>query len=1177
MPDGDAKLKEGLKLGFVSVTDYNNYLKSGTSSTNPEIVVWNAMPDSYDKATIGMRKGYITLEEGSKWIDINARNSWVNKYNSYNANIESLKAQVEALNPNDKSANAMDTRKEYLDAQMWQLNYGEEMGLITEEQYKTNRAILETNNTINFYNSMPTQTEVQLQRKLNYGIDHDLLTQAEFNKQSAQLALYRNATSPEIRQKLNETDFTANMRYLQSDAGIKLMDRIQPIAVSGGYTITFVQNGEKITQTFINKNSADAFADKLNKNRDLTINKLVEDNIIKKTKDGYVRTAIVVNDFDIGRLLDAGFEVPITTMSSPQGKLNPNSIGYDFSKYWSNVVAGIPVDISNYMDTAFETYGDTLESKTSSFNKYLLGSAAQVAYALSIGLPIGIASMVVKTPSTVLNPVGAARNVINETWKQVLNPKTGLATAVLLAPLLWGGIKSIPIKRRAYDIPLGEGQGAVWVKQIYLDILGKTKPIVSTYDFPFGTTDFAQLGAGTELALYGASRGTKVIGGSAFSPISILGESIPIAGKGYNVHKFVVPETQLDNITIDRIVAANWDFNIAGHGITGEKTGWRPQTPEEVIATTEIMEILQYDLKEFGLMDSYLDVGKQTLGVQPPLPPNPKFATPSGWEPAELDLFKEWMVENKKDLMIYGSAATRGQILEFFEYTVTDDKGKLSSALREPGDIDVQADFLSKVQKIALKWTPDVAEAKVRELVERHNKKFPKSPWRIDKSKPTLIINAEGHVVDLHTACSPMEMILESLKKGKKGIDELGVDTKLSLEVINDTIIEAMEEAYITKAVLKGVKEAKFLESNKTDTLTLETQFDNSIKLAERTFEITEKGRNLPVASGMKWGFKNTGQTLTIEGIETQKLWDSYIDKIESTLGFTDKKSFLPVEHRYKDVADAFQKAESLLEHMSKSKNPLIRRKAEKGYESLGILWDYYEGHKIRLARNDMAGILQEELINIDKTISENSPTTKELAPYMQLDTIPTPEYYGKSPKESTSIASIASLISILSPSFMSGSNYINSVSLDYSLSSIPSIPSGVYSLPSLPSLPSNSLTSSYISPISPPSLPSLPSPPSPSNPSPPSPSNPTSPPPNDYVPLFLPNTKAEKERFGDKPSKKLTEFRVIFYFKNKDTKRLIEARSFNEALRRTWFDRGSNVIPKRVKVIRIGERMPKK
>jgi hypothetical protein len=90
---------------------------------------------------------------------------------------------------------------------------------------------------------------------------------------------------------------------------------------------------------------------------------------------------------------------------------------------------------------------------------------------------------------------------------------------------------------------------------------------------------------------------------------------------------------------------------------------------------------------------------------------------------------------------------------------------------------------------------------------------------------------------------------------------------------------------------------------------------------------------------------------------------------------------------------------------------------------------------------------------------------------------------------------------------------------------------------------------------------------------------------PNDYTPKPppskfppLPKLLAPGDKlYMDKPSKKLTEFKVIFYFKSTDTKREIEAYTFKMALERTWFDRGSNVIPKKVKVIRIGEVMPKK
>jgi hypothetical protein len=71
--------------------------------------------------------------------------------------------------------------------------------------------------------------------------------------------------------------------------------------------------------------------------------------------------------------------------------------------------------------------------------------------------------------------------------------------------------------------------------------------------------------------------------------------------------------------------------------------------------------------------------------------------------------------------------------------------------------------------------------------------------------------------------------------------------------------------------------------------------------------------------------------------------------------------------------------------------------------------------------------------------------------------------------------------------------------------------------------------------------------------------------------------SSSESEYSKDNPSKKQLNYKVVYFFKDKtkNTERIIAAKTFHEALNETWFDRGTNIIPRRVRIIIIGPKEP--
>lgn len=73
-----------------------------------------------------------------------------------------------------------------------------------------------------------------------------------------------------------------------------------------------------------------------------------------------------------------------------------------------------------------------------------------------------------------------------------------------------------------------------------------------------------------------------------------------------------------------------------------------------------------------------------------------------------------------------------------------------------------------------------------------------------------------------------------------------------------------------------------------------------------------------------------------------------------------------------------------------------------------------------------------------------------------------------------------------------------------------------------------------------------------------------------DYKHKLLFNKVSIEMKSTEKVPKQFGRFKVEFFYKESDTKRITIAKTFDQALRKVWFDRGSPTIPKRVKVTKI-------
>ena len=521
------------------------------------------------------------------------------------------------------------------------------------------------------------------------------------------------------------------------------------------------------------------------------------------------------------------------------------------------------------------------------------------------------------------------------------------------------------------------------------------------------------------------------------------------------------------------------DLNILTHGAGGELTGWHPQTPIETAKTLDLMRILGYSTEELNFAANGIRIGTITQGVQPKLIENIlPIETKTMTAPQVLE-FKNYILENQDTVdFLFGSSTAYPQKSKLFEYTV-ESEGKTTSALRLPGDWDVQLREVTEEQAIDF----------TNNLVKRLNS-VPGNNYWVDPNKPTLIVTDTGHAVDIHYPGEP----------------EL----------------------------------------------------------------------DMQVPTGQKWGFTLGKKFIPIENIKAQTLWDNEIDKLDSILGFAEGRKFMPVEHRTKDIADYFQNAETELETMSRSRNPLTKRKAAEGYKILEEMKGYYN---YQVNKYLMTPSESKEFYSFASRKGSDGYPIYSILPSIfgySASNLGYPSPYSPpittssissltSPSSSTSPPSpISSIISPPSSTLPSQNIYT-----PLSPSTLPPPSSGIFQPPSPSQFPPPS-PDMFPPPSPPTTIPPTQPPGSVPPSSPPPPSPPEEPPPTEGPPIggFRISGKVMKEmRTGESM---VGTYKVVFTHKRKESPKTLEAGSFHDALSRAYAEHGG-ATPRVVEVIRLG------
>ncbi len=201
-------------------------------------------------------------------------------------------------------------------------------------------------------------------------------------------------------------------------------------------------------------------------------------------------------------------------------------------------------------------------------------------------------------------------------------------------------------------------------------------------------------------------RGLYVSRGSEAKPLVGKQSYVP---EGYNIDSGYVPKSNIESSVTLTVM---------------KETGYEPKTLQAIQDVRQVMHTTQYTPPKN--IDDVFPLQTKTLSQQ------------------GTATVKEFILTNKNDVqMVYGSYATKPQLNKSFEFTKDG-----ASALREPGDIDIQ---LTTDQKGAEKFAADlVGKLQVKgEAV------------RISPEKPTLIEADVGskdfsspetvhHAVDIH-------------------------------------------------------------------------------------------------------------------------------------------------------------------------------------------------------------------------------------------------------------------------------------------------------------------------------------------------------------------------------------------------------------------------------------------
>jgi hypothetical protein len=184
------------------------------------------------------------------------------------------------------------------------------------------------------------------------------------------------------------------------------------------------------------------------------------------------------------------------------------------------------------------------------------------------------------------------------------------------------------------------------------------------------------------------------------------------------------------------------DAVILSHGLTGEGAGYVPISNIESEVTLRIMEKTGYPsetVQNVRDVRAIMGITQDTKSkfIEDLLPSRTRTLSESG-----VSTLKEFVLSNDEQVEeLYGSFATKPQVSKEFEYILETETGSIS-ALREPGDIDIQ---LKVGQEGAVKFTKDLA-ARLQDAGEDVRV----SPERAILIETRVDLDKYAHAVDIH-------------------------------------------------------------------------------------------------------------------------------------------------------------------------------------------------------------------------------------------------------------------------------------------------------------------------------------------------------------------------------------------------------------------------------------------
>ena len=423
-PDSDKKYRDGVNLGYINKEDYDSYITKKTS-----IDKWNAMPDGIDKAKEGLRLGYVSVSD----------------YNAYTGKIEAnLSAQKLAISQQNALINKYNSITDY----KTRYQYGLDNGLLDKTQYD---GLMMVAGFYEKFNKMENIAD-----KLQFGVSTGILSQQE-----AEDYIKKESSRAKQIQTWKPAD--------------------QPLETTtpAYYTVTWVDNGEKITQNFTTKEQAQSYMDMVNSRSQTNLNQLIADGTIQRvpTMDnstGYIIKKENPTDVEILRLKEAGFNVeglsvaPITATikQNPQGKPAAGSLGEKIQNWTYGV--------SNAYDKVWTDIANTFRSASvKEFDKFLTtGEVFPLLLAGGLKISAGITDF---------------------------NPYT-----FYVRPKQWAQIASIPVNILTDLIENPPNIDLSKIKLFYKDVslsspANAGKPIPNTGSAPRAITINDPLGLGLEL------------------------------------------------------------------------------------------------------------------------------------------------------------------------------------------------------------------------------------------------------------------------------------------------------------------------------------------------------------------------------------------------------------------------------------------------------------------------------------------------------------------------------------------------------------------------------------------------------------------------------------------------------------------------------------------------------